>query len=86
MNKNETITEENVGGLKVEKALTVQNVKRISEGKRFDDNIQSFGESNINRKGGVPVVVQWLTNPTMNHEVASSVPALAQWINDPVLP
>ena len=28
---------------------------------------------------GVPVVAQWLTNPTRNHEVAGSVPALAQW-------
>ena len=35
---------------------------------------------------GVPVVVQWLTNPTGNHEVAGSVPALAQWVNDPALP
>ena len=35
---------------------------------------------------GVPVVVQWLTNPTRNHEVAGSVPALAQWVNDPALP
>ena len=35
---------------------------------------------------GVPVVVQWLTNPTRNHEVAGSIPALAQWVNDPVLP
>ena len=28
-------------------------------------------------KKGVPVVAQWLTNPTKNHEVAGSVPALA---------
>ena len=35
---------------------------------------------------GVPVVAQWLTNPTRNHEVAGSVPALAQWVNDAVLP
>ena len=26
------------------------------------------------------MVVQWLTNPTKNHEVAGSVPALAQWV------
>ena len=37
-------------------------------------------------KAGVPVVAQWLTNPTKNHEVAGSVPALAQWVNDPALP
>ena len=35
---------------------------------------------------GVPFVVQWLTNPTRNHEVAGSVPGLAQWVNDPALP
>ena len=34
----------------------------------------------------VPVVAQWLTNPTRNHEVAGSVPALAQWVNNPALP
>ena len=37
---------------------------------------------------GVPVVAQWLTNPTRNHKVAGSgsVPALAQQVNDPALP
>ena len=35
---------------------------------------------------GVPVVAQWLTNPTRNHEVAGSVPALAQWVDDLALP
>ena len=34
----------------------------------------------------VPVMAQWLTNPTGNHEVACSIPALAQWVNDPALP
>ena len=38
------------------------------------------------RNVGVPVVVQWLTNPTRNHEVVGSVPALVRWVNDPALP
>ena len=39
-----------------------------------------------NTKSGVPVMAQWLTNPTRNHEVEGSVPALAQWVGDLVLP
>ena len=35
---------------------------------------------------GVPVVAQWLTNPTRNHEVAGLVPAPAQWVNNLALP
>ena len=35
---------------------------------------------------GVPVVAQWLTNPTRNHDIASSISDLAQWLKDPVLP
>ena len=35
---------------------------------------------------GVSVVVQWLTNPTRNHEVVGLIPALAQWVKDLALP
>ena len=34
---------------------------------------------------GVPVVVQWLTNLTRNHEDEGLVPGLAQWVKDLVL-
>ena len=37
-------------------------------------------------KLGVPVVAQWLTNPTRNLEVVGSIPGLAQWVKDLVLP
>ena len=36
-------------------------------------------------KSGVPVVAQWLTNLTRNHEVEGLIPGLAQWVKDPVL-
>ena len=31
-------------------------------------------------------MAQWLTNPTRNHEVASSIPDLAQWVEDLAFP
>ena len=31
---------------------------------------------------GVPIVAQWLMNPTRNHEVTDSIPGLAQWFKD----
>ena len=41
---------------------------------------------NIFKNSRVPVVAQWVKNPTSIHEDTGSIPAPAQWVKNPALP
>ena len=38
------------------------------------------------RDQGVPIVAQWVMNPTSIHEHVVLIPGLGQWVKDPSLP
>ena len=42
--------------------------------------VKTVGKIRENSKGGVPVVVQQVKNPSSIHEDVGSIPGLAQWI------
>ena len=69
--------------------VTQRRIRKHRSGKE-GYQVFNFGQVQIDMSKvggwGVPVVAQWLMNPTRSHGVACSVPALAQWVNDPALP
>ena len=64
----------------------VVKVDSVECGVLYSLLLLAFSFIHQNHSLGVPVVAQWLTNPTRNHEVASLIPGLTQWVKDPALP
>ena len=52
----------------------------------FKNHDLHFFFPNENTYVWVPIVAQWLTNLTRNHEVGASIPGLAQGVKYPALP
>ena len=40
----------------------------------------------LNKNQGVPIVVQWLANPTSIHELSGSIPGHTYWVKGLALP
>ena len=64
----------------------LMNIIKLIFDKEAKTSDQDYCKQIKEVSSGVPVVAQWLMNPTRDHEVAGSIPGLAQWINDPALP
>ena len=53
--------------------------KREQKQRRKKKEKKKRKKKDIKKYAGIPVVAQWLMNPTGNHEVSGSIPGLAQW-------
>ena len=62
--------------------FVIYSLYHVEVGSRYAHFLKGFYQKWVL---GVPVVAQWLTNPTRHHEVAGSIPGLAQWVKDPAL-
>ena len=49
----------------------------------FLDSVYQFKKMQL---VGVPIMAQWLANPTRNHKVSGLIPGLTQWVKDSALP
>ena len=58
----------------------------LQDTKEHTKNSNFFLGGDKNGAFGIPVVAQWLMNPTSIHEDMVSIPGLAQWIEDPAVP
>ena len=56
--------------------LEIVMLSEVSQTMRHQHQMLSFTCGILKKRTGVPIVAQWLTNPTRNQEVAGSTPSL----------
>ena len=56
--------------------LSFPSVKLVVYSGTLSEDVGKEGLLETSGRMGVPVMAQWLTNPTRNHEIVGSIPAL----------